>query len=245
MNRVLIGLCTALVLCAVRAGATNPEIFHEGSGDGVPAQGGRDVLWSQPGVVDGDKISSEIIDDFGLTSEVAGDFVLACDGTATITMVTWWGGQWGWFLGDPICTVFNIVLYDDDPSPDICAPAGDPIASFVDAIPSQTDLGYDPESYNTNFRYDLPVTIELPGGIRYWIVAQAANHAFPGQWGRMEAAEPQGCDPYFRSPFFSYPDWTPVSEFTTYTDASVELTGYCGGVPTSPTTWGAIRGLYR
>ncbi len=247
MRRTSICLLLTLIIASGSALAANPVAFHAGSGHGVPAQGGRDVLWSQPGLLDGNKISSEIINDFGLVTEVAGDFVIDCDGGVVITSITWWGGQYGWIPGDPISTVFNLIFYAEDPSPDVCVPVGEPIAVYLDLIPNQTDLGGDPNDYETDFRYDQPIEISLDGGVRYWLTVQAADHPFPGQWGRMEAVDTQGCESYFRSEYFSFPEWTTLTEVTGVptNDASLELGGYCGTVPVRPSTWGSIRGLYR
>jgi hypothetical protein len=247
MRRTSICLLLTLIIGSGSVFAANPVVFQPGSGHGVPAQGGRDVLWSQPGLLDGNKISSEIINDFGLVTEVAGDFVLDCDGGVVITSVTWWGGQWGWTEYDPICTLFNLILYAEDPSPDICAPVGDPVGIYFDVIPSQTDLDDNPGDFDNLFRYDLPIEIALDGGVRYWLTIQAADHSFPGQWGRLEAVDTQGCESCFRSEFFSFPEWATLTEVTGVptNDASLELGGYCGTVPVRPSTWGSIRGLYR
>ena len=247
MRRFLLRSFLTLAIFAGPAFGQDPVAFHPGIGEGVPAEGGRDVLWSQPGLLGGDKVSSEIIDMFGLVSEVAGDFLLDCDGPVTITTVTWWGGQWGWLIGDPVCTEFNLILYEEDPDPDTCLPVVEPFALYLNVTPQQTDLGGDPDHYETNFRYDMPLEIGLSGGVRYWIVAQAADHPFPGQWGRTEAVDRQGCVSYFRSPYFGPEEWPPTEDAigSPYTDASVELSGYCGGVAIRRSTWGAIRGLYR
>jgi hypothetical protein len=47
------------------------------------------ACWSDPAHLDGGGVSSEIIEQVGLESEVANDFIL--DETRTIAMIRWWG----------------------------------------------------------------------------------------------------------------------------------------------------------
>jgi hypothetical protein len=50
----------------------------------------HDIVWLQEPNLEGLLASSEIIDEFGLESEIANDFIL--DNSVILTEVVWWGG---------------------------------------------------------------------------------------------------------------------------------------------------------
>jgi hypothetical protein len=87
--------------------------------------------------------------------------------------------------------------------------------------------------------------IHLQRNQTYWFMAQAMDHTFPPQIGRVASDEVRGCRTMFRSVYFSYLDWTPVSAiFGVPYDASQEFECECT-TPTTSTRWGKIKALYR
>jgi len=110
--------------------------------------------------------------------------------------------------------------------------------------PQQADLGGDPDHYETNSRYDMPWRSGLSGGVRYWIVAQAADIHSLGS-GADGAVDRQGCVSTSAA-LLRTEEWTPPRTPSGVLHGRIdELSGYCGGVAIRRSTWGAIRGLYR
>ena len=95
------------------------------------------------------------------------------------------------------------------------------------------------------FRYEVSVELPCQANTLYWFGAQAADHTFPPQCGRVAAGAITACDSVFKSAYFAYPDWTPaIDVFGIAFDASQEFE--CGmWFRRNSTTWGAIKGLYR
>jgi hypothetical protein len=240
------GFLAALVLIVpFHAHADSPVPVWLGIGPPQALPGGRDVVWSQPGDQNGNIVTSEIIDDFALESQTADDFMLEIDGEVRLDHVRWWGGEYGWAPGNPEMTVFNLLFYEDDPDPGICAPVDEPYATFLGLTPERTLV----ESVfgQQIWIYDQDISFDVPGHTTIWLVVQAADHPFSPQWGRLEAFESMGCPAHIRSVFFGYPDWTPIRDGVDpeYQDASLELSGTVLPVATQPSSWGRVRGLYR
>ncbi len=79
------------------------------------------------------------------------------------------------------------------------------------------------------FQYEFCFSFSDGPG-RYWFGAQASDHVFPPQVGRVAAASVVECESYFRSDINGYPDWVPVGEvFAEYFDPSLEIEG-TGGI---------------
>ncbi len=235
-------LTSALFFLTGPAYAADPTPYHAGTGIVTPIPGRPDALWSQPADLGGGRISSDSIVVYGLFSEVANDFVLDCDGPATVTHLTWWGGEYALAPGDPDITVFDIYWYDDDPA--ACSPQDRPFMTQLQLTPERTYLGQD--QGEQSWQYDLDLTVELTGGTKYWFVVQGYHVGFPPQYGRQEAVEIIDCTGRFRSAYYGYPDWTEMNgDPFHFGDASLEIFGQCGVVPVLRTTWGGIRALYR
>ena len=87
------------------------------------------------------------------------------------------------------------------------------------------------------FRYEVEnLGFNSQANTLYWFGAQAADHAFPPQCGRVASAAIVGCDTVFKSAYFGYPDWTPaIDVFGVAFDASQEFEAFT--IP--PPDWGA------
>lgn len=226
------------------------ELNLHSSGKGPPLAGAepREVFWSQPPDLNGLKVTSDQVLEWGLDSQLANDFVVDCNGYATITEASWWGGEYAYLPGDPEITVFNLYWYEENPDPEVCRPLDEPFLEQIALTPIRTFIGYDYLNLPT-YRYDVPVEVEVTGQVRYWFVAQAADHEFPPQWGRQDSMTAMDCETQLWGPFWGYFEWTDIGDVVepplTYLDASQEFDGHCGPVPTNVRSWGAIKGLYR
>ena len=235
-------LAVMAIICAASTGSALADVpvtwTGPGSGGHNPAPGGRDVCWSEPGDLEGILGSSELIDMFGLESEIANDFVV--DGEL-ITKATWWGDQYGTALCAPEWPTpgFNLRFYEDDN----CAPgalvAELPATEFTEEFLTCGNNGFYPY-----YVYSADISVPVTSGVRYWFGAQFMDHPFPGQGGRMSTVSITGCESVFKSVFFEFPDWTPVHVvFDAAYDFGQEFE--CGVTPTRPGSWGKIKSLYR
>ena len=184
------------------AAPTDPQICSPPSGPPNGMADGRDPLfWSQPPDLNGSRTSSEIIPAYGVESEVADDFVRY----GSTHLVRMWGGYWDWIPGDPEIPSLNVRLYEDAggvPGAVVAEYLGLPIhAAFI----ANDDFG-------PIYQYDFCLADAfLVEGRRYWIGIQAGDHPFPPRWGRQQALTQVDYEAMFRSAYFGYPDWTPVS----------------------------------
>jgi len=233
-----------LALSFVVAGsalAINPSLNAGGGGMNV-MDSGRTVLWSDPVNLDGLIASSEYIGSIGLTTEIANDFFVTSD--AVVVTAKWWGGYYNNNgCGDiGYATNWNVRFYDDNG----CIPFS-VVSEYLGAFANETFVYCQGGVYPV-FEYKVcGLNFTAAANTLYWLGAQAADHAFPPQVGRVAAPATQSCDTHFKSAYFSFPDWTPaIDVFGQAYEASQELydTDECG-VPANSTTWGAIKGLYR
>jgi hypothetical protein len=236
MKKFAFVLALSLVVAGLSI-AAEPEIMMPGPG-GNPADIDRTVLWLDNPDFAGNSGSSEVINAFGLWSEIANDFILDVD--ATIQKVTFWGAYWNGFEA-PTGAGFNLRYYEDTG----CVPAAVPFLEFLlpgnDCCETLADGG----DMFSQFQYEYCHELPLAAGL-YWFSAQMADHAFPPQWGRLAADMIQVCDAAFRSPYFAYPDWVPAADvFGAPYDASQMFEDVCVPTATETSSWGAIKGLYR
>lgn len=231
-----------LSVTSVALGA-NPTIFAPPPG-GPPIDGGRDVCWSQPGDPDENIGTSEVIGAYGVVSEVANDFV--SNGEGGLQIARWWGGYWN---GESQNFRMNLRFYgsrrpsapDNDRGNSVSGVLCYPVAvlqEWLNLDCNQTPVG-------SVFVYERSLWFDIQYGVRYWFSAQAVDHEYPPQWGRLGTSYLLECDTMFRSAFFAYPDWTPAQDvFGGFYEASQEFE--CGGTtPESETTWGRVRAIYR
>ncbi len=235
-----------LVLSCVAGGgalAVNPSIMAGGEGTQNVLDSGRDPVWSEPPDLEGLIASSEVIGQVGLETEIANDFYI--DHDEYISIARWWGG----YYNNNGCsdigygTNWNLRLYDDLG----CVPGS--VLSETLGLSVIEAFVYCQAGLYPVFEYWACVEFWVAGNTLYWFGAQASDHTFPPQVGRVASAGVVGCDSVFKSAYFSYPDWTPgIDVFGVAFDASQEFgNGICidGPVPNQRTTWGAVKGLYR
>jgi hypothetical protein len=236
--KALIPLLCVLSLFLAGMAEASPVMRSPGSGGGRQIPASRDVCWSEPADLGDARISSEIIGQYGLESEVANDFVLEFD--TTVTKAIGYGGYYNWTPGDPPVTSYNWLFYSDAG----CVP-NVLLETFV-GLDTESFIGYDGFGYPT-YRYEIEVTFAAAANTSYWFVLQAADHPFPPQWGRQGTGDwnVTNCTSTFRSEFFGYPEWEPIYLLGLFPwDAAQEFE--CGEpVPVETTTWGVVRGLYR
>jgi len=239
MRTSILILCVAGLLVPIVAGlsqAAEPEMWLWGPG-GNPADIDREVLWIDNPDFDEDVASSEVIGAYDLWSEIADDFTLETD--ATIRKVTWWGTYWNGFEGTPTGAGFNLRFYVDAG----CHPEDVPFLEYLlpgdDCCEGLADGGDQFSQFVYEYCLELPLSMGL-----YWFSAQMADHEFPPQWGRQGADRVQNCDPTFRSPYFSYPDWVPIPE-PWFGGISQMFEDVCEPTPVENASWGAVKGLYK
>ncbi len=208
---------------------------------------GREVSCSQPVDMQTDKISSEVNSYYDYVSEVANDCQVEVPGT--LTRVSWWGGYIDGPPGDPEVTTFILRFYEDS---DLSCTPGVVIAELLDQAPSITYIGDGPSGYPT-YIYDLAISVHLEPGI-FWFGVQAVNEAmrfrYPPKHGRAgdggDKAPERSCETMFRSAYYGFPDWTPISEVIGHPwTASQEFEFIPDQISTRQDTWGAMKSLYR
>lgn len=193
----------ALMVVAPGAMAAEPTVISPREGMPRGAQESLNVIWSQPADLNGSKISSEIISQLDLVSEVANDFSYPTD--TRVTSVAWWGGPYEWESGDPEITIFNIHFYDDNG----CSP-GNLVEYYFEVEPTRSLVGDDGLGQPV-YRYEAPVSVPILGGQTYWVSVQADYHFSPPQWGRQQATASAACESMILSDYFGYPSWAPAS----------------------------------
>ncbi len=232
-----------LVLSSIFGGgalAANPSLSAGGGGSPNVLNSGREVIWSEPPDLEGLIASSEVIGQFALETEIANDFYISWD--TCIGGARWWGGYYNnnGCSDIGIATNWNLRFYDDGG----CVPLTT-LSETVGAFANETFI-YCQGGFYPVFQYEAYTSyVYITANTLYWFGAQASDHAFPPQVGRIASAWVVGCDTVFKSAYFSYPDWTPgIDVFGVAFDASQEFENWCI-VPTVTTTWGAVKGLYR
>jgi hypothetical protein len=230
-------LSLSLVLVGLSWAGGEPTIGLPGPG-GNPADINRDVLWLDPPDFLANTITSEVIGEHNLTTEIANDFLL--EGATTVQRVTWWGGYYHDFEG-PTGAGFNLRFYDDAGS---CLPETEPFVEYIITDTANETLAEGGDLF-TQYVYSECVCIPLPAGL-YWFSAQMRDHNFPPQWGRIGADMVRLCRSVFRSEYFSYPEWVAASEvFGGYPyDASQMIEDECEATAIEETSWGAVKRLY-
>ncbi len=217
-----------LALSAVATGgalAVNPTVSGGGGGGTNVLNSDRDLIWSEPPDLEGLIASSEVIGQFGLETEIANDFYLTQDNT--IGYARWWGGYYNNNgCGDiGAATHWNLRFYNDGG----CMPLN--VLSEMVNAPAHEVFIYCQGGFYPIFEYESWVyTLEVSANTLYWFGAQAADHAFPPQCGRVASGGVVGCDSVFKSSYFSHPDWTPgIDVFGVAFDASQEFEPAIGG----------------
>jgi hypothetical protein len=240
-NPCTTGPCRGLAR-AIRT-LSEPPLLHAGGGGNNPydpADGDGVVCWSQGPNLDGLIASSEVIGAFGLETELANDFLPNAGGY--IDNARWWGGYYNYIPGDPLVCDFNLRFYDDAG----CVPGAVICEYIIVSNNANETFIYDQFGFPV-YEYNWDMCCPVAQDNLYWFVAQAGDHPFPPQWGRLEAAGGvQLCDTVFRSAFFSYPDWVPaVDVFLVSFDCSQEFTCVDGcGTAIERKSWGKIKALF-
>lgn len=206
MKRVIhyLAVLGIAILPPLAAGADplRPYVSGSGSDNGNPPPPPTSC-YSQPPLLTGAAVSSEVIGAYGVVSEVADDFTPTCDGQ--LTRVTWWGMYYNCGPCSPNVTAFNLRIYTS-----ATCTSQQPWAEWLGMPVTETYVGMN--GIYPVYKYDAYVPpMHLRGGQKYWFSTQADNHLYPPQWGRLQATTLPQCEATFRSQYFGYPDWTPVS----------------------------------
>jgi hypothetical protein len=184
--------------------------------------------------------TSELIDDFGLESEIANDFLVGGD---LITKAIWWAGEY-----NPMYPCrqtwptpgFNLRFYEDEG----CLPGA--MIADLSVTDFTEEFATCPNGYDIAFKYTVDVSIAVVPGASYWYGAQLKSHPFPGQGGRLSSAEVVGCEACLKSAYFSFPDWTPSSQVWVGGPFDFSQEFECTQATASEqTSWGAVKASYR
>jgi hypothetical protein len=201
--RSLVPLSVFFALATAPALASDPVEYILGHGTGGRwAEGNRDNCWSEPPDPDGTVGTSEIMIEMDFESELVNDFVL--DTANGISDVMWWGFYWHYAPGDPLVDSFNLRFYED-----AGGLPGEILAEFI--IDHNCDETYVFESSlgTPAYEYHAPVVFGAMADETYWFGAQAGDHHFPPEWGRLETMQVTGYMSAIRCAYLSFPDWTP------------------------------------
>lgn len=236
---------TSVLLAGAAASRADLPLFQPGPG-GAPLPPNRDVCWSEPPDLEGYLLSSEVIGEYGLESEIANDFVFEED--RTIRKIRWWGGYYG---NDVPCEPgmvaagFHVRLYRSDGCMTDPPYYGVPLAEWeVEGSAGETFVGCSQDGFPL-YRYESLIDLDATGGTPYWLGIQMADHAYPPQWGRLLTPTITGCESLFWTNAYFDWMWYPLSELIFFPlDASQEFECETP-VPTQHTTWGKVRALYR
>lgn len=198
-----VSLCLGVVLLLLSPGANAARAPMLGPPDHAsepPAvlPGDRDGWWDEPPDLNGLAMTSEIISVYSLESEIANDFYSSSP--TTIFETVWWGEYFNG-QGEPNVSAFNLRFYEDGGGV-----PGSLVAEYLETIPTETialGQGQDGPIYE----YHAFVMVDVGEG-PYWFSAQACDHEFPPQWGRLATGEVTGNQAMFRSAYLGYPDWT-------------------------------------
>ncbi|MFG0252109.1 MAG: hypothetical protein ACF8NJ_04465 [Phycisphaerales bacterium JB038] len=160
-------------------------------------------------------------------AEAADDFTLAED--YLLTDVHWQGG---YYYADPVpgeTTDFRISIYADDGA---FSPGSLLHRSIVSGGGSNEPPEPEEGALYDYWGYVDPYPLEA--NVIYWISIQALLNAPPmWAWAFVDEVPGQLDEAYWRSAFFGYPDWTPMTNaYGEPYDMSFKLTG----VP-APTSW--------
>ncbi len=157
---------------------------------------------------------------YGLESEVAADFSMCSADSFRVNYVIGYGSYFNWNPGLPDVPAYNLRFYED-----AGGVPGNVIATYLNQTGIAILIGYDYDQ-NPIYKIEFVVDVLVWGSPAvYWFGLQAADHPYPPQWGRQESTLPYyGSTAMFRSAFYGYPDWTPVSTVFGFTfDAAQEF----------------------
>lgn len=235
---------TATIRHVLGGGATIPT-----SPGPTPLQPNRDACWSELPNLNGEIVVSELFPEYALATRVANDFVF--DEARTITKVRWWGGYYDNTAPcDPGATPtgFHLFFYTYEGCDPLDFPYGhwEPILEIsVPGSAGETAVGCQSEWGWPLYRYEAQVDVPVPGGTRYWFVAQMEIHTYPPIWGRLSAGTVTGCESLFGSHTLEGWFWDPVSYFFGHSlDVSQEFE--CETiVPVKESSWGRIKSSFR
>lgn len=201
----------------------------------LPALASAEVVWSQPPDPRGFKVTSELIEIYGLDTRIADDF--SFDRETTITKVVFWGGYYDWSGEDPD-PPFNLVFYDAGD----CEPE-DLLAIYVCVRTVRYFVGYDDYGFPT-FAYEAAADLPVSPNATYWLVVQACDHPYPPLWGRQQSMEEPLCEAQYYS-VLNWPEWGSVWDIVGMPwGASFELRDD-PPTPAQTTTWGRVRAAFR
>ncbi len=187
--RMLVRILAMSFVAASSAWAMTPIMFVGPSGPPNIAGSSRDACWSEPPDLEGLIASSEIIGQYGLETEVANDFIL--ESAETITLARWWCGYWNnnGCNDALVAPTWNLEFFDDDG----CVP-NNLLAEYVIPDYAGETFVYCQGGFYPIFAYEGAVSFPATASVRYWFVAQAGDHPFPPQIGRLAAGILTECD---------------------------------------------------
>ena len=213
----------------------NPTV-SDGRLTGGAVSAERDLCWWEEPAANGMKLRSDLVTQFGASSEVANDFRLDTDGRITRAIAI--GGYWCWSQGDELFHDFNLFIYEDEQGT-----PGDLLLELLEIQMEESLLGYD--GYGPNYRYEAPIDFSVTAGTTYWFVIQAVHGTVEPCWGRYQAMTVSLHESMFRSAYFGWPDWTEASNVVGSPFDAVQGFECETPVPRRSTSWGKIKAIYR
>jgi len=188
-----------------------------------PLEGNRDVLLSQiPDTINSANMACQLDSAYPFEADVADDIQPSGAGWQIDSVISWW---WNWNGFTSWSNVPNIhfLVYDDNGG----QPADNPSQELVVDIADYTVYEY-VAGERWRLEMELPSTVNLTGGVTYWIEIQPSNvFTSNGQTGIIgDPACGNGQEAYFRSQVLGYPNWvTATTVFGQANEAGFILIG--------------------
>lgn len=234
-----------LAACGVASAAPMAQIASPGGAEYEwTAVNEVDVAWSQGLNEDGGwALASQFAADYPFHAETADDF--ACSDGRPIVAIEWWGAYWN-PGAPPYAASFIVRFYAND--------AGSRFPRPGELLHVQECTDYSEELIPEQawwYRYycELEEPFLQEEGVIYWVSVQAVYPWYEGgQWGWGECVPEDhfGSEAVRVFDAMGMDEWEPVSASDPYLERECAFVLYKDVInPVQPSSWTAIKGLYR
>jgi hypothetical protein len=211
----------ALVICAVPGSSSRAQSHEE---------------WVC-GCRSGTKIASDSLSDGFTGAQTVQSFTNAAAGTMNGVTVT--GGPFG--STSPSVRHWTLIIYD---SAGTCAVGSELQQTYFLQPTSQVSAGTDPVDGFPLFTYTFATNFAYAANQVYWCCVLLTTTTTAPDWGVQLVSTPvPPCAAQFKGSHWGYPSWVAESAVTEIMGVNMQFE--FSPVAAKPTTWGAIRSLYR
>ncbi len=186
----------------------------------------------------GTKIASDSLGSHGIPGALTvQSFTNTTAGTLTSVSVT--GGPFG--STSPGVDRWVVIFYDNNGP---CAVGPKMQEDRYLQPTTQVSAGTDAVDGFPLFTYTFPTNFSYAANHLYWCSVLLVTTTTTPDWGVQLVSTPvPPCAAQFMSPYWGYPSWVAESAVTDIMGVNMQFEFV--PVATKPTTWGAVRGLYR